>query len=379
MKRVYILQHRLFHYRVPLFSALRESLAEMDIELTLIHGQASPFDREKQDTGELSWATTVHNRYVRVFGRDLLWQQLPRGVWDADLVIAMQENKIISNYWLQFLWRSRTRLFAYWGHGRNMQSVAPNGLLETWKAIFVNKADWWFAYTSTTSDFLSAGGFPARKITCLNNAVDVTEFKRELQSVTIAEMRDARQSLTIQPGSKVGLYCGSLYVEKRLEDLILAACKIWSKMENFQLIVIGDGPQMAYLKEISSGLDWVKIVGAKRGREKAVLHRLADFVLCPGALGLQVLDSFAAGLPVVTLSTSMHGPEFAYLRDNQNSIVVDSGSIDELANRAASLLGNAQQLDEMQLTCRSHSNAYTIENMVGNFTDGIVRCLAQRK
>lgn len=101
------MQHRLLHYRVTLFVALMKSLALEGIKLTMIHGKASPFEEDKQDRGVLAWSKVVHNVYVRIFGRHLLWQRMPASVWSADLVVAMQESKIISTYWLQLIWRSR--------------------------------------------------------------------------------------------------------------------------------------------------------------------------------------------------------------------------------------------------------------------------------
>ena len=118
-KKVTIVQHRLLHYRLGLFNNLRAACEAQDIELTLIHGDPTPRERIRQDTGELDWATRVHNRHWRVGDRDLLWQP----IWDlarrADLVVLMQESRLLSNYpWLFGLGPNQTRV-AYWGHGRN--------------------------------------------------------------------------------------------------------------------------------------------------------------------------------------------------------------------------------------------------------------------
>ena len=40
----------------------------------------------------------------------------------------------------------------------------------------------------------------------------------------------------------------------------------------------------------------------KKGREKAAWFKLASVVLNPGLVGLHILDSFWAGVPMVTIT-----------------------------------------------------------------------------
>ena len=98
MKNVAILQHRLLHYRVKLFEQLREVCAARGIDLHLVHGQASERELARKDEGTLPWAHTVYNRYWEVGDRELVWQPFPAALKDADLVVVMQESRILSNY-----------------------------------------------------------------------------------------------------------------------------------------------------------------------------------------------------------------------------------------------------------------------------------------
>jgi len=107
MPKVTILQHRLLHYRLSLFEGLRTKLKDRGVELHLVHGQASRAEISKRDTGVLAWATVIENRYLSLFGKDLLWQSLPSHLLESDLIVAMQENKILSNYLLQFFGAER--------------------------------------------------------------------------------------------------------------------------------------------------------------------------------------------------------------------------------------------------------------------------------
>jgi len=131
--RVVITQHRLLHYRQAFFERLREAGAGRGIEIRLVHGQPSPAEALKKDVGHLPWADEMRNRFLRVRGVDLIWQPYPRDLRDADLVVLIQENRILSNYpWLLRLGVPPAQRIAYWGHGRNLQSAAPQGLRERW-------------------------------------------------------------------------------------------------------------------------------------------------------------------------------------------------------------------------------------------------------
>ena len=161
-RKVVILQYRLLHYRVQLFEKLKQLCFDNNIELHLVHGQAA--------------------------GKDLLWQPFPLMHLDANLVVIMQENRILSNYPF-LIWRIvGGPKIAYWGHGINFQSSAPTGLRERWKKLIIRHVDWWFAYTQVTVDILLAARFENRKITCLDNAIDTCAFRNEVSSISNGEL-----------------------------------------------------------------------------------------------------------------------------------------------------------------------------------------------
>jgi glycosyltransferase involved in cell wall biosynthesis len=372
--RVTVLQHRLLHYRVGLFEALRAECDRRGIELRLVHGQPSPRESLKKDTGTLAWADPVANRWVSVLGRDLLWQPFPRALRGSDLVVIMQENRILSNY--AFLLKrvlAGTRV-AYWGHGRNFQSDAPAGLLERWKSFWLTKVDWWFAYTNLTRKILVERGFPEGRITCLNNAIDNHRFVAELAGVSDAALAALAGEIGLAPGAPLGLYCGSLYPDKRLDLLADAAVRIHAAIPEFRLVVIGDGPSRPALEARLAGRDWARCVGVKKGPEKAAFFRRATAVLSPGAVGLHVLDAFCAGLPMFTTANARHGPEIEYLEHGRNGFVVPD---DPAAYAAAviAMLRDPARYAAVAAAASASAREYTLDNMVRGFVQGIAECL----
>ena len=374
MKKVVVCQHRLLHYRTALFDRLRTACADRGIDLHLVHGQASPRESAKKDEGALPWAHKVQNRFWEAGARDLVWQPFPADLRDADLVVVMQENRILSNYplLLSRLWSARK--VAYWGHGVNFQSHAPAGLRERWKRMTLTRVDWWFAYTETSAEIVRRVGYPAERITCLNNAIDNEAFERELMQVTDAQLHAMRLLIDAPEGAPVGLFCGSLYPDKRLDFMINAADRIQAALPAFRLVVIGDGPSADVIRTAMATRPWLKWQGVRKGVEKAAWFRLADGVINPGAVGLHVLDAFCSGTPMMTTAEARHGPEIAYLRDGQNGLVVHGGE-ERYADAVIALFNDRAKLDAIKQTALQDGQRYTLNNMVGRFADGITQCL----
>ncbi|WGS86797.1 glycosyltransferase family 4 protein [Methylomonas sp. UP202] len=378
MKKVVILQHRLLHYRLGLFEGLRSASAARGIDLHLVHGQPTKREEKKRDVGTLSWASVVVNRYVSIGGKDILWQPYPEEHRDAELVVVMQENRLVSNYpWLLLRGFHKKKL-AYWGHGRNFQTTKPSGLRERWKQYMVDSVDWWFAYTDMTRDILIADGYPAERITVLDNAIDNERFEADLATISDDRLREVRAELSIGDTTRVGLYCGSLYPDKRLDYLVAAADRIRESAPDFQVVIIGDGPSAADIQAAAESRPWLHWRGVRKGVEKAAYYRLADVILNPGLVGLHVLDAFCAGLPMVTTSDARHSPEIAYLKDGENGLVVN-GASDAYADAIVTLLGDSEAYQRIRANALAAARRYTLTNMIDHFVDGMERCLAMER
>lgn len=376
MKKVAILQHRLLHYRVGLFEQLRQQCLSRGIELHLVHGQPTRRELAKKDVGSVPWADVVTNKVREVGERDWLWQPFPLHLRDADLVVVMQESRLLSNYplLLSRLWSKRK--VAYWGHGANFQSDAPAGLRERWKQLLLTKVDWWFAYTQMTVDILAKAGYPPEQMTCLNNAIDTGAFKRDLAAVTDADLVAARQELGVAPGAPVGIFCGSLYPDKKLGFLVEACDRIHRESPEFHCVVLGDGPSMPILREAAASRPWLHLLGVTKGAQKALYFRMGAFMLNPGLVGLHIVDAFCAGLVMVTTTGARHSPEVCYLRDGVNGVMT-SDSATEYAQRVLALINDPVGLAQLRAASLADADVYTLEKMVAQFADGIERCLGR--
>jgi glycosyltransferase involved in cell wall biosynthesis len=368
--RVVCVQRRLPHYRVPLFAALRQRLALEGVEFLLVHGQPTPAEATKDDRGELPWAHDVRTRYL--LGERLVWQTPEPHVTGADLVIVTQENKLLWNL-LAMTLRRPARL-AFWGHGRNFQSGRPSGLSERVKHWMIGAVDWWFAYTAVSADLVTASGFPAQRITTLDNAVDTQALAALCASIGNEEAEAFRAGLGIAPGAPVGLFLGSLYADKRIDFLLAAAEALHARVPGFHLLVVGNGPLGRQVQAAVATRPWLHALGARTGRDKALCLRSAQLMLNPGLVGLGILDAFVGGLPLATTDCGLHSPEIAYLNHGVNGVMT-ADTLDAYVQACQALLTNPGERERLAVAARADAARYTVENMAERFAQGIMSAL----
>lgn len=368
-KSVVIVQQRLTHYCEELFNTLRIKLANSDLRLRVLAGTASKQQLSKNDGGRLDWVEVVPTKYL--LSSCLCWQPIRALCADSDLLILPQENALLANHSLLLRRPPHTRL-AFWGHGANLQNPDCNSWRERYKRWSTRRVDWWFAYTGLSVGLVADAGFPRDRITCLNNSIDVGALCAHRASVTWDETMLLRTSLGLAQGF-TGVFLGSLYKEKRLSFLFAAADRIKAARPDFSLVVIGDGPQADEVRALASSRSWVRMVGSRKAREKALFLSLGDVMLNPGLVGLNVLDSFACGLPMVTTDCGLHSPEVSYL-DSSNGMMT-SNSVEAYAQICVNLADDPVRLTTLRLGCVRSAHLYSLEAMTERFVQGIVAAL----
>lgn len=363
--KVTIVQRRLTHYRVPLFNKMKKDLNEKGIELELVYGTPAKSEVQKKDTGFIDWGHQVKTKYFTVFGKTLSWVPLPKELKNSKLIIITQENSILSNYQIM-LTRSADRKIAYWGHGANFQSKRSDSLSEKLKRKLNRYVDWWFAYTHISVGLVKQTNFPYEKITNLENAIDVSSLKKD---ILFAEKKLGNVSYGYN-----GIYIGSLYKEKRLDFLLKSAIQIRKRVSEFQLTLIGDGPDAELVENFCKENSWCKYVGFQDSEGKAFYLSQADIMLNPGLVGLGILDSFAAGVPLITTDCKLHSPEVAYLEHGKNGLIVND-TVAEYVDTVVGLFDNGSLRRHLVAGALSSSEHYTIENMSNNFVAGISKVI----
>jgi glycosyltransferase involved in cell wall biosynthesis len=374
MMKVLIVQRALPQYRVDFYNGLRDQLASKGIELTLVYGKLKNKDSLKKDEVDIEWATYVDSKIFTLLGVELYWQPCLSILNGQQMVIVEQANKNLINYILMFRRFFSSMKLGYWGHGRNMQADA-NALGNRFKKFFTNKCDWWFAYTQGVKNVIIDQSFPAEKITVVQNAIDTRALVSAYDALNAQSLVQLREELGIT-SHHVAIYCGGIYKEKRVEFLIEACDKTRQQIKDFQLLIIGSGPDMNIIHEAQKTREWIHYIGPKFGLERVKYFQLASLFLLPGAVGLAVLDAFALRTPMITTEFPYHGPEIEYLENGVNGLITQN-SLKSYVDAVVEFFQNDAMRKTLTQGCRDSSTKYTVEQMIDNYAEGIFQCLHQ--
>ena len=374
MKRVLIIEEQIKHYRLPFYQQLSNLLCSRNIELRVGYSEPSRLEASRNDACDLPATYGIKVNPYRFLNEKLLLQPLLRTALTADLVVIDQGNRFLLNHFLLPLSRARLRRVAFWGAGWNRQQ-SHRRLSEWYRRKTLTWVSWWFAYTKGTARYLMANGVPESRITAVDNAVDTSEIREHVRSISAAERCDLRRRLGIRSSAPVGIFCGTLGKIKGLLFLIESARMIRARVPNFHLILVGGGPEQSSVGSAVQGVPWIHLTGPRFAKEKAALFAISDAFLLPGAVGLAILDAFAGGLPLMSTRLEIHGPEMEYLEEGINGLMSEP-TVPAFAEMVTCLFSDRDALRKLQAGARESGTKYTIENMVANFVEGIQSCIA---
>jgi len=367
--RVVFLHEYLPQYRVRLFELLREKSQSLGIDLVVAAGQPNSVQKRPGDTVDLDWVVPIHQREYRVLGRRLTVRSTRRLVDGADLVVMGQARRNLDLYWT--LLRPGRPVVALWGHGadRVKKTSASEATLSRW---LLAKSDWFFAYTDGAASAIIRQGFNPDHITVLNNSIDTSTLQAAIATLDPNEQAELERGFDLR--GKTALYIGALDTYKRTPMLIDSAVAAHNREPNFRLIIAGDGVERAMVETAAESHSFIHYVGPKFGDGKASLLALADILISSGSVGLSVIDSFAARVPMVTTEWPFHGPEAEYLEHGKNAVIT-TDSVEAFVSGMLETLDDLDVMARLRANCAADSKAYSIEDMSATLWEGIQRAL----
>ena len=370
MTKILIIQSQVKHYRIPFYTQLHEALAEVGMTLRVVYSEPNKIEELRSDNAELpaEFGVAVPSQWI--LGRRIQYQSLFKHLLWADFVIVEQASRLVMNYVLVAARILKLKRFGYWGHGRNLQSN-KSGIAEAVKKTLLNHCDWWFAYTSGTKDYLTANGVVDNKITVVRNSTDTRSFRQAVESQDADEIAAFRSSLGIDAKGTVALFCGSLYENKMIPFLADCVSSITKSYPNFRLLIVGDGLDRDKALSAAAADPAIHYFGPKFGDEVTPLFAASDLFLCPGLVGLAILDSFAAGLPLLSMNLSIHSPEIEYLEDGYNGLITAPNKA-AYTQAIVNVIEDKAMFEKLRTGARESAKEYSIETMVANFRDGIL-------
>ncbi len=177
----------------------------------------------------------------------------------------------------------------------------------------------------TKQQLVSRYGIDPSKIHVAYNGINPARFNRKIGGVK-------------KPGDKVVLFVGRLTVQKGLWHLLQAAREVILRDPSVRFVIIGSGPDMVHLINLSIDLgiaDKVIFTGRIPDEELLAAYRVADVFVMPSVsepFGIVALEAMAAGKPVI-VSKSSGVAEVVH-----NCFKVDFWDIELMASRILEVL-----------------------------------------
>lgn len=230
-------------------------------------------------------------------GENKLYFFSPYNLLKSDLIISTFNLRRPHTwiYTLFFPWKT----WIFWGQGLWNNS---GFFVSVIRKLLLKISSGYIVYTEEGKSNLIAFGYPESKISVANNTLFVPNSN-------------------LSYGGKYLLYFGRLQSRKKLH-LIFP----YLKKFNFHLRIVGDGEYKSVLLKYVRQYrveDYVEFFPGTFDLDEIKLH--FDNALCyvsPGHVGLGVVQSFAFGCPVFTISSMNHAPEFSYCNDSNSYLAL---------------------------------------------------------
>ena len=368
---VTVLQPWLPQYRVPFFETAVAALRDDGVDLRILYGTPPPEVAARGDALRSECAQPVPTSFVHVGGRHLVLHRARRALGRSDLVVLEQAIRNLETYPALLRAARGGPTVALWGHGRTYTKPV-SAVEERLKRWLTRRASWFFAYTERGARGVVADGFDRARVTVVQNSIDTTALRAATAAVTQERAAELRAQHGLRPGASA-LYIGALDTDKRIPFLLDAAARIAARVPSFRLLVAGDGDDARLVRDAAAG-GVVVPVGRADARAKAELAAVSDVMLMPGRVGLGVVDSFVLETPMITTDWPFHAPEFEYLDDGVNGVVVRD-DVAAYADAVVALLGDRARRAVLATGCRESAHRYTLDAMVANFRRGVLDCL----
>lgn len=173
----------------------------------------------------------------------------------------------------------------------------------SWRYIlwYYNQMDTIYAPSQSTKDELVEKGIQPQKIQVYPRGIDIENFSPVKRNGFFAHRIDHPEHIKI-------LYVGRVSKEKNLHLLAEAFKTLSKNHKNIQLIIVGEGPYLAEMKQTMSGFPCL-FTGYLQGEDLAGAYASSDIFVFPSTtdtFGNVILEAQASGTPVIV--TDQGGP-----------------------------------------------------------------------
>lgn len=367
-------------YRVPLFNELSRQLSSRGIGLKILFGAAGyerryfnldmrdcAFDYEILPTRKLPHVDS--ERVIFTYGR--LFARIRN--YNPDLIITNGFSLASMKLWIRS-WFTDTP-YLIWS-GAIKPQVERLSLLRTFqRRLVAARAMGGIAYGTLAKSYLASFGLEMNSITIGINTVD-TEFFREKVTQLRASMKESDQKKQL-------LSICYLTKGKRVDQLLRAIQVLASRRRDFVLKILGAGPELDNLRQMSRELeiaDRVEFVGFVEKNDIPAYLAAADCFLFSTEYdiwGLVLVEAMAAG--VTCIASRLAGATPDLVQEGVTGFANDFSDSHGLAQRINWVLDNEIASRQVGENAREFiSKKVTLGISAAGFAAGIEKALLKR-
>lgn len=380
MSRVLIVQPMIPGYRSEFFRRVVDRIQSSGNQVIVATGVSSGEHAKRGDVANDSlpwqrsgrgWGRFFGPMYVRYHGSvgfqrtaDVVVCELATGCIDTHVALLRRAL----TRWLPGI---RSPRVITWGHV-GAYTRTHGTFLNAVETIMMRASDQVLAYTPKGVLDARDRGVPQNRVRSLDNTVDLEALQAAVDEVSVLSPSQAWSELTSGAEQETVpvrcvAYVGGLDRSKRVDFLAEALERWWQADPQLRVLVGGAGAD-AHLLDLAVQRGQVLRLGRVGDREKALMSRVAQFMLMPGRVGLVAVESFVLALPVVTTPHPYHAPEFDYLVPGTDSLVLT----DEPTQWADEILDVYEQpgaIDRLRSAARERAGTPSMDHMVATFVD----------
>lgn len=356
VKSVLWLSPNLNLYKLGLLDVLAR---DSKINLTVVVGEISPKGLDRLSDVDFSYTLTQIPKSR--FGMSLKVGLLIKSLlitreFDWVMLPAEKKNFPLLFYLSWNLRSSEIRIFSY-NHEKFKSNVLGNGLNVFLTKYFYSKLHKILFYSESAMldavkkklTNMEKSGFANNTLLC-NYHLDF--IPPDVQQPTI-------------------LFIGRLLSYKRIDLFMKYYELLLDEFPDLSAEIIGDGRDSRLLKPFL--LKNKKVIwhgSVHDDKDIAQIIRRASIVFVPGRAGLAINHSFLYGRPFITLKNDYHGPEIAFLKDDENGLILlGESSLD--VQRILSVLRSSNKLMSMSKSAFISGKTLTPTNWVKSIKDGL--------
>ncbi len=273
----------------------------------------------------------------------------------------------------------RNRFISYYKenppYNENLENTAPKGIkfyfwafgLMLLRSIYYKIIDITNIYTLQGIEIEKSYGISEDRIFFTGNSPDTDQIEQAREKLN-------KQGVSLTPRPYSLLHVGRLVKWKRVDLLLRAVALLKEEFPEIHLKVVGTGPELENLKQLSYELGLqkhVEFLGGVYGYENLgkIFYESAIYVLA-GMGGLSINDAMAFGKPVIC--SVCDGTEKHLVFEGKNGLYFKEGNVQSLADKIRYLFQNPQLIEkfgkESLRIIREKENIHTVlERMYKSF------------